>query len=646
MNRSNRQSGQVLLVGVVMMVVLLIAVLALFDVHNVIRAKLKTETAQQAAALTGAEWQKESLNLIGEINLIKACEAMLSDDDRFPGIPADLPADPAEPKADDAELFPYQARIELLTEMQTRISFLGPLIGFAAAQQAAKQNGLRPHRNLDDYLGLIEYDTRYTELGQAPEYINNYRWKKPYLALASSISDGGIAVYPNARIANTPIVDPSELAEPQLYADIARHAEEIAAGDPPDQSSWHDNLYNFVKKWRQDDFKEPWWRIDYSMADFPQESEIFTLGVTYGGLSGDSYEPLREEAEKLLPGGRNAFTAETLPAAMRWCRYDRFWYPSFYDQFSAYRENHYDYWFKGDALRKNVKPEYIYEGPAAYAEGYVDVDTASRHALRGDSRKAAADRRIRDVGIRSIRVGSRRNSSEDSGLYKTDYRPGAIAKPLGKLSGGKPPISIPVILPVFETTALMPTYMPVPYGFGVLRIGTSYLERFLSWLAHQSSLSEYKGTLPGGTGGFLAALVTLADGPGFRYYGWNPDFDSKAFDAAMRAHPDKLFNRDYVYRQKGNPSGAGWLQEPQLFPLDSGETSENTQVTDYVNGGTATRVFEKKGSTTYHVINSKGHIVTNDEADPTRLYHNDYPGGDGYEGNYSRPDTGKGPPRL
>ena len=66
-----------------------------------------------------------------------------------------------------------------------------------------------------------------------------------------------------------------------------------------------------------------------------------------------------------------------------------------------------------------------------------------------------------------------------------------------------------------------------------------------------------------------------------------------------------------------------------------------------MNGGTATRVFEDGDSTTYYVIDSKGHVVTNDEADPTRLYHNDYGGGGpGYEGNYSKPDTQKGPPRL
>ena len=52
--------GQVLLLGIVIMLVLLLAILFLFDIHNVIRAKFKTETAQQAAALAAANWQTKA----------------------------------------------------------------------------------------------------------------------------------------------------------------------------------------------------------------------------------------------------------------------------------------------------------------------------------------------------------------------------------------------------------------------------------------------------------------------------------------------------------------------------------------------------------------------------------------------------------
>ena len=50
--RRKRESGQVLITGVVMMVVLLLVILYAFDVHNVIRAKMKVDIAQQSAAMT------------------------------------------------------------------------------------------------------------------------------------------------------------------------------------------------------------------------------------------------------------------------------------------------------------------------------------------------------------------------------------------------------------------------------------------------------------------------------------------------------------------------------------------------------------------------------------------------------------------
>ena len=76
---SNRsQSGQVLITGIIMLSILVLIIVYAFDVHNVIRAKLKVDIAQQSAAMTGANWQKETLNLLGEINLLKASALLLS----------------------------------------------------------------------------------------------------------------------------------------------------------------------------------------------------------------------------------------------------------------------------------------------------------------------------------------------------------------------------------------------------------------------------------------------------------------------------------------------------------------------------------------------------------------------------------------
>lgn len=66
------QGGQVLSFAIIAMVAILIAILFLFDVHTVIRGKIKGQSAVDAAALAGATWQMHTLNLIGELNLIKA----------------------------------------------------------------------------------------------------------------------------------------------------------------------------------------------------------------------------------------------------------------------------------------------------------------------------------------------------------------------------------------------------------------------------------------------------------------------------------------------------------------------------------------------------------------------------------------------
>ena len=79
------EKGQTLIVAVLAIIVLFLAVLFLFDLQSIIRVKVKTQTAADAAALAGANMQKESLNLIGEINLIKATMSAI-DQDTFIGI--------------------------------------------------------------------------------------------------------------------------------------------------------------------------------------------------------------------------------------------------------------------------------------------------------------------------------------------------------------------------------------------------------------------------------------------------------------------------------------------------------------------------------------------------------------------------------
>ena len=131
----------------------------------------------------------------------------------------------------------------------------------------------------------------------------------------------------------------------------------------------------------------------------------------------------------------------------------------------------------------------------------------------------------------------------------------------------------------------MPTFMPIPYGFQVLKPGYSKLEEFLAWLAGQDNLD---GTPPDGTQYYLDALRLFAcgvkgraEGKGgkvdliingsicgraFRYYGYNPDFDRAAWD---KEFGDRIWEwkavRDKRVFQQTVLDGPGWLQEPKLF---------------------------------------------------------------------------------
>ena len=77
--KRNGEHGQVLILAVVALILVIIAVLLLFDVQTVIRGKVKAQNGVDAAALTGAEWQKHSLNLIGELNLVRATGTLISE---------------------------------------------------------------------------------------------------------------------------------------------------------------------------------------------------------------------------------------------------------------------------------------------------------------------------------------------------------------------------------------------------------------------------------------------------------------------------------------------------------------------------------------------------------------------------------------
>lgn len=628
---SRNQSGQVLVTGIFILIVLLLLVFSGFDVYNSIRSKFKIETAQEAAALAGASWQRDSLNLIGEINLIKACSMLLDGNDNwiYP-----LPAKSNRPGLlgqlnEITRASVLQSRIDILTEMQSRVSFVGPLIGFAAAQQTAKANGIATIGDFDHYINDLRLSSRYRqEFGGAATYIHNYAWKEPYIGLIETISRNGIAVYPNSTYTTSPSVYPPELQLENLYTTILRKNEEIAAAEGKGvypQSDWY-VLKNFVyfDPWAERFNNPPWWNIEYNKIAFPNESEIFTLGVgttgsrslfnennrqytvnaANGHLSPDNIASIYDSATGNIPSTR---------VSLNFFSYDDSWYPSYFrEKYEDYDYRHYNYWFKGDVLRKHIKEKYRYEGPAAYVETYADLGKVTA-MIQVSGYKHTKN---------SIRLGSNRPGGVVSDL--TEYRPGTIAKTLGALDEKTPPIALPVVLPVFDKVSIMPTYMPIPYNFSVLRDDDSALRRFLAWLSTRDNLDS-NDNLPAGCSHYLAALRILVNGPQFRYYGWNPNFNQENFDNQWRNNPTEWHLErvkdptKYQYTFSGKDRTLpGYAQEPNIFTACPAATRDNAvvKIKDQKNGGFAERHFIGQTGT-YIVVDSNSHIVNNMEEDPT-----------------------------
>ena len=114
--KNRRSRGQVLILAVLAIVILAVAILVLFDIQRIMRGKIRVMSGVDAAALTGAQWQKHTLNLMGELNLVKACQVLISDSIYgIGGNPDDFMKVrlPENPSSEDVEAAIKKAREEL-----------------------------------------------------------------------------------------------------------------------------------------------------------------------------------------------------------------------------------------------------------------------------------------------------------------------------------------------------------------------------------------------------------------------------------------------------------------------------------------------------------------------------------------------------
>lgn len=534
LRQRSRERGQVLILAVLAMVILTTAVLVLFDVQRIMRGKIKVMSGIDAAALTGAAWQKNSLNLIGELNLVKACDVLISDalygiggnpDDymklQLPQNPTPAEIEAAVEKARQ-ELAQLKNSADMLTEMQVRIAFVGPLIGFGAAQQAAKNNGLPSNYNCNQYLidlyGEIHNPETYGNPAIAPQIYYGYSWRMPYAAMIQEILGGldaasatGAAVGTSVRHIGMPRLYTDPPTKPNFIAYLQMRIifDAIAAND-----------WCMLQALLDADYSEKWWgsiKVDRN-EEFLGGSEILPIHVNYvtgqqvydfandAGYLDDAVKRKKGRDSLLvkLSGHYNdldpvSSNGELNPddADLKFNPLPSITWAVFGEQWRSYGNAGIssDDWEK--YLRSGFREGMdYYSGALSYFSVSVPNRTLTRNtnpaeALRRQT--AASDngnplwRRMGRYADRAARA-QRRSST-------VGIRFSATAKPFGilKAQDGSVhhPFAAAMVLPVFTQTALIPVALERSYGTAMDdRAWILYLTEFLPALGMSDTLED------------------------------------------------------------------------------------------------------------------------------------------------------------
>ena len=549
------EKGQVLIIGIITCLVLLIAIIFLYDLHSIIRVKVKAQTAADAAALTAANWQRHSLNLIGELNLVKACTVLVSDI-----VPIVDPVDPP----DSPEGITVAS--EILTEMQARVSFVGPMIGFGAAQQAAKNNGMNPVDHftnvVNEHIDNLLNDDFYGAAA-VNQIIEKYSWRTPYTQMVESVNigQGGIAAAPNVDFASLPEVNPPWLLDVGLWRAVAAEY-------------WcYPTLRSLVKTFG---FSGKWWQasIVQDSARFPEECEYSPIYIEYSGvgdipvfdLAKDSLDKIAvdrdltvsDKFDKIDPADTDKINTP-LPY-VKWCIYESRWATGNIPSSEWTGSGAVNY------LRSPLMPEYIYGGALAKMRCYAEPTAMSSN-------------------YKASKISGDWVSASSASVAPVTCT--ALAKPLGKLTAGVPPHAASMVLPVFDKSRLIPVAMQDPSGlYDPFNADQYALFMFLKWVANVSDINNPPAGCPSA---YYLTLFQTLDRESWRSRGLNRGYlDDKSIPT--------------FYNQDTNPTGAGWLQMGRTFTYDingapvSVLTTNEDSCDDWLGGGPGNR----EGPTTLH----------------------------------------------
>jgi Putative Flp pilus-assembly TadE/G-like len=520
----HEQSGQVMVFTIILLIVLALGALFLFDMHSSIRGKIKAQTASEAAALSMAKWQKESLNMIGELNIMKACEVLTIE-----------VADPLVER--DADMTDYEWLEEaskLIAEAQVRIAFVGPIIGVGAAQVAAISNGINPEPLIQK-----DFDTLINEIDDIVKYpiteYQGFEWKEPYKAMLMAVRDTGCAIRPNGITIGINDINPSYLAIESLYEAIL-------------YEYWcHPSLKSLLM---QENLQPDWWHPEYNELAFPGESNIATLYTRfnnpfyYDPSKDNILERLKEMAQERGWTEQFADPDGSMLPPLQWCQYDEGRWANV-PMTDDYNVNQWDQWkndYWSPRMAADIRPEFAYNGAIS------KVQCERRVKLRSSYKARSKSKMLNETFIEE--------TNKESSTYELERTVvgRAVAKPIGYIeddNGDKQSPNITsVVLPVFNNVTIIPTTMFSPHMFDY---EYSALEQFLIWLNQQDSLYGATDGLPPGGSQYLEALRRFDD-PQWRKRGYNHEFNEADY-----SHDDFVTGY-YLYDPSTNPKGAGWLQ--------------------------------------------------------------------------------------
>lgn len=633
------QGGQVLAFALILMIIVIVAAFILFDTQTVIRGKVKGQNAVDSAALTGATWQQHSLNLIGELNLVKASTVLLSDslfgiteqdgqiywathvldEDGYHVVAMNkdgsimrdketgeivMAIDLAHIDADIRRVIREKAKLKsaigLLSQMQTRISFVLPLIGYGAAQQAAKNNGVTYNADANETLKDLRDDVLdgefYGDPDVAPQIINNYSWRIPYANMLDAIlrtgnqSSGGnqrgVAVFSKVNWLGAPILradDPNALThyigQKWFYEAILSNSwcelKDILLGD-----------YDFNGAW--------WGNFDCDYTDtFLEESEILPLHIDFFTGAAPYHNANLEQVFPNRYKDKNAFAGDTallgpyydsfdpykykiledgavqiqiapflnlndtdlnyniLPE-FTWCVYDSSW--------TRYNEEMKNYW--KIYLRDDFREGYdYYSGALAWFGMEQPTKTITGNML---NEKGGGDLGKPFKGMEAADDISVAQNNLKQGVH--DIEADALAKPLGRIktedSGYKPPFAAGnLVLPVFTEVALIPVSLEPVSGFEQNDKGwIIFLTKYVPLLGDSSTLDE-------------AWQKMIKEHPDDAHY-------------CTRYHKALEKISDPLWREQGK----NWLEKPVSFDKEGNATSFNKDhCNDWPGGGSGHR---------------------------------------------------------